>query len=86
MHIVFSKRFKKRHGRLSLELQDKFRNRLSMLLKSNSRGILNVHFLHGKYAGYQSLNVTGDIRAIFRINRDEGYIFLLDIGTHSELY
>ena len=86
MHIVFSKRFKKRHGRLGLELQNKFRNRLMLLLEDKGHPLLNIHLLNGQYLGCQSLNVTGDVRAIFEIQKDEEVILFMNIGTHSELY
>jgi addiction module RelE/StbE family toxin len=45
---------------------------------------LKNHQLHGDYLGYKSVNITGDVRAIFKQTDDS--ILLVDIGTHSELY
>lgn len=86
MHIIFSKRFKKRHCRLDLDMQNKFRQRLELYLLDRDNIILNVHQLKGKFIGYYSLNVTGDVRLIFRYLSDSNAIFLFDIGSHSELY
>lgn len=46
---------------------------------------LRVHPLKGNYAGYWSMNISGDFRALFLEQGDEVIIFAL-IGTHSQLY
>ena len=45
---------------------------------------LNNHPLKGAYASCRSINVGGDLRAIYEINNDR-IVFRL-IGTHAELY
>jgi len=46
---------------------------------------LRNHALQGKHKGYRSINVTGDVRAIYKhIDSDTHYF--VEIGTHSELY
>ncbi|KKW39679.1 MAG: hypothetical protein UY89_C0016G0007 [Parcubacteria group bacterium GW2011_GWA1_54_9] len=48
---------------------------------------LNNHELHGKYANHRSINVTGDIRAVYRkIDIATDDVLFVDIGTHGELY
>ena len=44
----------------------------------------NVHKLKWKYWNYWSMNITWDIRLIFRITDDK--IYLEKIWTYSELY
>ncbi|MGE4443935.1 MAG: type II toxin-antitoxin system YafQ family toxin [Candidatus Altimarinota bacterium] len=46
----------------------------------------NVHILNGKYSKYYSINITGDFRVIFDIDNQNNIIYLIDIGTHSQLY
>lgn len=46
--------------------------------------MLHDHTLHGKYATYRSINVTGDIRIAYK--KTGSLILLIDIGTHHELY
>ncbi len=41
--------------------------------------------MQGKFAGYWSININGNIRALYLIEADTIIIFAL-IGTHSELY
>lgn len=46
---------------------------------------LRIHPLKGSYAGYWSMNISGDFRALYLLRGNEIIIFAL-IGTHSELY
>lgn len=47
--------------------------------------ILNNHSLNGKYQNCWSINITGDIRAIYRkISVVE--IRFVEIGSHGQLY
>jgi addiction module RelE/StbE family toxin len=46
---------------------------------------LNNHALVGKYKGYRSINVTGDFRSIYWLQKSDVGIFVA-IGMHSQLY
>lgn len=41
--------------------------------------------LSGNYSGFHSINITGDIRALYE-EIDGSYVIFEFIGTHSELY
>lgn len=60
-----------------------------MLTEDFYHPILRNHPLRGNYRGYNSINITGDWRALFSIDCDYAnnirIIFKL-IGTHSQLY
>lgn len=47
--------------------------------------LLKNHKLHGEYDGFRSINITSDIRLIYRKMANNHYL-LQQIGTHSELY
>ena len=47
--------------------------------------ILNNHLLFGKYEGHRSINITGDLRAIYTMIDEDTALFVA-IGTHSQLY
>ena len=59
--------------------------RLGLFLQDATNPILRNHELKGKYKDYKSINVTGDVRALYKKNGDEIVIFAM-IGTHSQLY
>ncbi len=84
MQVDFHNHFRKQYKKLSTKTKERFNERL-VIFKDNPLTLeLNNHTLHGKYAGCRSINVTGDIRAIYEV-RERGIRFL-DIDTHSNLY
>jgi addiction module RelE/StbE family toxin len=85
MTIQYLPKFKKQYQKLLLKLQLQFDERLRLFLVDPTAPQLRVHPLRGNYAGYWSMNVNGDLRALYRKNGDDIIIFAL-IGTHSELY
>ncbi len=84
MTITFHKDFVKDFKRLSLKTKKKFQDKLTLFEKDEFELALNNHALKGVYRGYRSINVTGDIRAIYR-KSSENTIFV-KIGSHSKLY
>ncbi|MEK7609975.1 MAG: hypothetical protein AAB470_02555 [Patescibacteria group bacterium] len=82
--FIFHKNFDKSFVRLDGDIKKAFRERRNLLLIDSNHPILDIHPLHGKWKNSWSMNITGDIRAIFKL---EGYIAIFwDIGTHSQLY
>ena len=84
MYIDFGKKFRKQYEKLPTKSQDRFDEKLKLFLKDAYSRELNNHALHGKYDGCRSINITGDLRAIYEVRR-EGLRFLI-IDTHSNLY
>ncbi len=85
MEILFKSSFTKQYKKLPSKVQEKFNERLLLWLSNPADSLLRVHALTGKYTGYWSMNVSGDIRALYKHEGDTIVIFVL-IGTHSELY
>ena len=46
--------------------------------------ILNNHALSGEYEGYRSINITGDLRVLYR--REGEVVIFVTIDSHSNLY
>ena len=46
---------------------------------------LGNHPLAGWWTGYRSIDITGDIRAVYK-EADEHVAYFVAIGSHSELY
>ena len=84
MIIQLHKTFRKQYEKLTQAQKIKFKERRSIFLQDEFSPILNNHALKGKYQGYRSINITGDIRVIY-INSSEDTIFV-KIGSHSQLY
>ncbi len=84
MQPGYHKRFKKQYNKLPQKIKVKFTERLEVFKDNPFAPELNNHPLHGEYLGYRSINITGDLRAVYEI-QDESIKFLF-IDTHSNLY
>lgn len=85
MEVDFGPKFKKQYAKLRPSIQQQFKDRVQLLIEDPTAYLLNVHSLKGKYAGFWSINISGDLRAIYSYKGDTIIVFLL-IGTHSQLY
>ncbi len=85
MVITYSRVFKKMLRKQSVVIQEKFYTRLALFVKDQRDPVLANHALNGEWAGYRSINITGDIRAVFE-EIDKRHVEFIDIGSHSELY
>lgn len=85
MILRYTPKFKKQYKKLPQKFQKQFDNRLKLFLQDPTNPKLRVHPLKGSYAGYWSMNVSGDLRAIYLKEGEQIIIFAL-IGTHSKLY
>jgi addiction module RelE/StbE family toxin len=82
--IEFSPVFKKLLARAPTEIKTAFREALDLFAADqNSPGLRN-HPLTGKYAGFRSIDVTEDWRAIYREKPDR--MKFVTLGTHPQLY
>ncbi len=85
MTIQFHRNFEKQYRKLRSNQQKKVQERLSLFLRNQFDPILNNHPLRGKYQDYRSVNVGGDLRAIYKMVSDTESIFVA-VGTHNKLY
>lgn len=84
MEIFYTKKFTKALKKMSEKERTAFFNRLEVFINDKNDRILNCHSLSGKYERYKSMNVKGDLRALFEeINGD---IYFDYFGIHSNLY
>ncbi len=85
MKIILHGNFKKRYKKLNISQQRRFKERRDLFLKNPLHPLLNNHALHHPYEGYRSINVTGDLRAIYEETSPDTAHFIA-LGTHPELY
>ncbi len=85
MKIFLHKNFSKKYAKLRQNEKDKFKERRNLFLKDPYSSLLNNHALMGKHIGSRSINITGDLRAIYDIINKDSVLFI-DIDTHSNLY
>ncbi len=85
MNIRFHKNYEKRYKKLQKKKKDRFKETIQIFFKDEFNPILNNHPLKGKYKGYRSINVTGDLRAVYkRLVRNRAVFIAID--NHSNLY
>lgn len=84
MTIGYRRQFQKQFRRLTVSKRRQANERLRLFGQNPTATILNNHKLKGKYEGFQSINISGDLRAIYK-ESSNGVVFSV-IGTHSELY
>lgn len=83
MKIDYHKDFIKSYKKLPKKIQNKFKVRQLLFEKDEFNPVLNNHGLKGKWEGYRSINVSGDMRAIFRREAEE--VIFVAIDSHSNL-
>jgi mRNA-degrading endonuclease YafQ of YafQ-DinJ toxin-antitoxin module len=85
VHFSYSSKFVKRFKKLSKKDQVRVEGRLRIFVEYEFDPILKNHKFHGEYAAYRSINITGDVRIVYRKLGKESH-YLLALGTHSELF
>ncbi|OHA68931.1 MAG: hypothetical protein A3I38_02835 [Candidatus Wildermuthbacteria bacterium RIFCSPLOWO2_02_FULL_47_10] len=85
MRIKFHINCKKQYTKLRKNEQKRVKERLALFLADEFNPILNNHPLRGRYTGYRSVSITGDLRAIYKFQRNDVRIFVT-IDSHSNLY
>lgn len=64
--------------------RQKLEVRMVLFAQDISHAQLRNHSLRGKWSGYRSIDITGDVRALYFTVDDE--VVFDQIGTHSQLY
>ena len=85
MVIIFDKSFYKGYEKLSKKKQEQFWDRLELFKEDQNNPQLNNHKLYSPYNGFYSINISGDVRAIYE-KIDKKMILFIKIGTYSQLY
>ncbi|HLD19845.1 MAG TPA: type II toxin-antitoxin system mRNA interferase toxin, RelE/StbE family [Patescibacteria group bacterium] len=85
MKIKFHQNFEKKYKKLSARLKLKIKERNVLFAHNPFDALLNNHALKGKYVGYRSINITGDIRVVYKLI-DVDLSLFVTIDTHSNLY
>lgn len=84
MKIVRTKRFEKDFKKMTQPIKINFEKRISLFLSDEFYPLLHNHKLNSPWDGYRSIDITGDVRVIYK--KDINTYTLYRIDTHSELY
>ena len=83
--ILFHRSFKKKYRKLREGERRRCDSRLKIFENNSFHSILNNHSLSGEYEGSWSINIGGDLRAIYKYEIPDTIIFV-DIDTHHNLF
>ena len=88
LRIEFPELFNKRLGAAPRHIITAFAENIHLFRENPNHPALRNHPLSGKYAGYSSIDVTNDWRAVFKETESSEYthINFRTIGTHEYLY
>jgi addiction module RelE/StbE family toxin len=84
MNISYSKTFIKQAKKLSPSLRLRLQQKITVFSQNPLHESLRNHALKGSFGAYRSIDITGDVRALY-LQRDDEAIFDL-VGMHSQLY
>lgn len=85
MKVSFQKSFNKQFEKLPDKIKNKVKERIKLFIIDSFNIQLNNHPLKGEYFNYRSINITGDLRAIYKYLNEDECVFVA-LGTHSQLY
>lgn len=85
MRYILSKRFEKDFAKLPKPIKKKVLAVLQKFVDDPADSTLRNHRLSGKWRNHFSINVTGDVRAVYVYIKDD-VVHFVAVGTHSELY
>ena len=84
MIIRLHRDFEKKYKKLRDTEKKRFKERRDFFVKDEFDPLLNNHALKGKYLGHRSINITGDIRALYK--KQGNVVIFTTIDSHSNLY
>jgi YafQ family addiction module toxin component len=84
MTISYSKNFIREAKKLNKQQRQKLQERIEIFSENPLHPVLRNHSLKGKYKAYRSIDIAGDIRALYLQKEDEAIFDT--VGTHSQLY
>lgn len=86
--IKYTDLFNKQRKSAPFEIKLAFREALELFLEDNDHPNLRNHTLREKFAGFRSIDITEDWRALFRIKKNKYQIVITFnlLGTHKQLY
>ena len=85
MIILFHRHFRRRYKKLSDKTRNYFQERLKLFIEDQLHPLLENHALQGEWKGFRSINITGDIRVIYKAIDAQSVEFVL-ISTHHDFY
>lgn len=84
MIVSYSKNFIRAAKKLNPQQRKRLQERIRIFVDNPLHPLLRNHALKGKHKAYRSIDIAGDIRALYLQQEDE--VIFDTLGTHSQLY
>lgn len=88
MIVKYTDNFLKLLKKSDVRIRKAFKQCLLLFIENPNDLELNNHPLQREYAGFRSIDISADYRAIYKevIREDDTYIYFTSFGTHHQLY
>lgn len=88
MKIVYDPVFIKNLKKVNVRIRKSFKERILLFSIDPHNLQFDNHALREKYAGYRSIDITADYRAIYKERHlgEEIIAYFTDLGTHEQSY
>lgn len=88
MNVRYDPQFVKKLKKLNVRVRKSVKEHINVFVQDPKNLQLNNHSLTKEYAGFRSIDITNDYRALYKekIEGDEVVAYFVDLGTHNELY
>jgi addiction module RelE/StbE family toxin len=88
MNIVYDPAFMEKLKKADVRIRKSFKEKIILFSQNPHSPQLNNHPLKREYKGYRSINITADLRAVYKEieEGEEMIVYFILFGTHNELY
>lgn len=86
MKVEYHRKFLKSFKKLDKKMQSKVIQAVDIFKSDPHSPELQNHSLKGSMKGLRAVSVTGDFRIIFEEQDNYVIVFMLDVGTHAQVY
>lgn len=88
MKVRYSPRFYQIYKKANVRIRNSVDQKIEIFIKNPHEPQLDNHELDKEWEGYRSIDITGDLRAIYQEieEGDEMVAYFISLGTHEELY
>lgn len=88
MKVIYDAAFYTKLKKVDIRIKKSVKQKTLLFSKNPNDPQLNNHPLKKEYLGYNSIDITADYRALYKIvkSEDEIFAYFVLLGTHDELY
>lgn len=88
MRVKYSSLFLTKVKKIDVRIYKSLKKNLTIFIKDPNDPQLDNHELHEKWAGFRSIDITADWRAVYEEIDEGGEVvaYFEALGTHGELY